>query len=107
MRLGEKSLVHFFQNASMIFCTNSNLCLRLVDCLNGPLGTLNVHRPSSRSLGQIYVPSSGEVGCLPIGRSFTRFAASNITVCNSENVRIFSLIDTNCPCKSLNIYIPN
>ena len=44
--------------------------------LKGPLGTLVVDRPKRRSLGHRYVPSSGDVGDLPIGLSLTRFAAS-------------------------------
>ena len=34
---------------------------------NGPLGTRDVALPSNGSFGQRYAPSSGDVGCLPIG----------------------------------------
>ena len=49
-------------------------------------------RPSNKSFGHKYDPSSGKVGCLPIGRLFTRLAASNHTVCSSENVSVPSPI---------------
>ena len=54
--------------------------------MNGPLGTRDVERPSKRSLGHKYDSSFGEVGCLPIGLSFIKLAASKQTACNSENV---------------------
>ena len=51
-----------------------------------------VDRPSKMLLGHEYVPSSGDVGCLPIGLSFPRLATSEHTVINSENVITFSPI---------------
>lgn len=71
---------------------NSYLCRGLSVCRNGPLGTRDVERPSKRSLGHTYDSSSGEVGCLPIGLSFIKLAASKQTVCNSENVITLSPI---------------
>ena len=63
-------------------------------CTNGPLGTRDVERPSKRSLEHRYASSSaGEVGCLPIGLSFIKSAASKETICNSENVITLSPID--------------
>ena len=58
--------------------------------VHGPLGTLAVDLPSNRSLGHKYVPSSGDVGCLPMGLSLIKFAISNKTVCSSEKVRMLS-----------------
>ena len=68
---------------------NSYLRRGLSVCANGPLGTREVERPSKRSLGHREDSSSGEVGCLPIGLSFTKLAVSKHTVCNSENVITF------------------
>ena len=71
---------------------NSYLCRGLFVCTNGPLGSRDVERPSKRSLGHRYDSPSGEVGCLPIGLSFIKLAASKQTVCSSENVITLSPI---------------
>ena len=47
-----------------------------VKSANGPPGILNEALPNNKSFGHIYVPSSGFVGCLQIGRSFKIFATS-------------------------------
>lgn len=72
----------------IIVCTNVNRCLLFAFSSNGPLGTRDVALPSSRSFGQRYAPSSGDVGCLPIGLSLSKLATSYSTVCYSENVTI-------------------
>ena len=73
-----------------------NLYLRrgLSVCNYGALGTRDAERPNKRSLhlGHGHDSSSGEVGCLPIGLSFIKLAASKQTVCNSENVITLSPI---------------
>ena len=53
--------------------------------MKGPLGTRNVALPNIKSSG-INRTSSCDVGCLPIGLSFTWFATSKQTVWSSENV---------------------
>ena len=57
---------------------------------NGPFGILLVALPNSKSFGHKYAQSSGDVGGLPIGLSFSNLAISNKTVCNSEKVKAFS-----------------
>lgn len=63
-----------------MFWMNSNRCCGFDVILKGPLGTLAVDLPNKRSLGHRYVPSSGDVGCLPMGLSFTKFVISDKTV---------------------------
>ena len=53
---------------------NANRCCGLDVILKGPLGTLAVDLPNKRSLGHKYVPSSGNVGCLPMGLSLIKIA---------------------------------
>ena len=51
-----------------------------------------MHASAESLIKSVHHPSSGKVGCLPIGRSFTRLAASKHTVCSSENVSVPSPI---------------
>ena len=61
---------------------------------NGPFGILLVALPNSKLFGHKYDPCSGDVGCRPIGLSFSKLAISNKTVCNSEKVKHFHQLKT-------------
>lgn len=76
IKLGKKSLVHLLQKSSTTCSTNARRWFGFLVSLKGPLGILGVDRLNRRSFGHRQVSSSGDVGCLSIGLSFTRFAAS-------------------------------
>ena len=64
---------------------NSKRRFSLLVSLKGPLETLQVKKPN-REIVRAEVQFSGDLGCLPIGLSFTRFAASWHIVCRLKKI---------------------